>query len=71
MYYADHPHDSADLDREPEPRPNRRSDEEVVVERTPIIADGPTGENDLPTSTLASERRRNERRRIDRMSTGI
>ena len=68
MYYADHPHDS---DREPASRTSRRTDDEVVVERTPIIADGPTGESGLPPSTLASERRRSERRRIDRMSTGI
>jgi hypothetical protein len=68
MYSADRPHDS---NREPAPRTTRRAEDEVVVERTPIIADGPTGENDLPSATLASERRRTERRRIDRMSTGI
>lgn len=68
MYSADHPHDS---DREPAPRTTRRTEDEVVVERTPIVADSPIGDGGLPSSNLASERRRSERRRIDRMSTGI
>jgi len=68
MYSADHPHDS---ESEPAPRTTRRAEAEVVVERTPIVADSPIGDVDLPSSNPASERRRGERRRIDRMSTGI
>jgi hypothetical protein len=72
MYYADHPHDSADLDREPEPRSNHHDDDEVVVERTPIVADAPHNEENVPpSSNIPSERRPGDRRRIDRMSTGI
>jgi hypothetical protein len=71
MYYADRPHDSAERDREPEPRSSHRPDDEVVVERTPIVADAPSAENDLLSSSNPSEPRRGERRRIDRMSTGI
>jgi hypothetical protein len=71
MHFADHPRDSADLDREPEPRTSHRSDEEVVVERVPIAADSASTEADVPSASIASERRRSERRRIDRMSTGI
>jgi hypothetical protein len=71
MYHVDHPLDSAAFDREAEARTSHRADDEVVVERTLIVADAARDENDLPLSSMASERRRSERRRIDRMSTGI
>jgi hypothetical protein len=71
MYFADHPHESANLDREPDQRSRHHADDEVVVERTPIVANAPREDNGEPSSSIGTERRRAERRRIDRMSTGI
>jgi hypothetical protein len=71
MYFADRPRDSADSDRAPEARTSHRAENEVIVERTPVVADAAPDDNALPSSGMASERRRVERRRIDRMSTGI
>jgi hypothetical protein len=70
MQHADDSHDSADMDKRTDPRTGRRTDDEVIVERTPIVADAPRAESDLYPAA-AMERRRGERRRIDRMSTGI
>lgn len=69
MYLADKPHDSGGLDRQKEPRTGRRAEDETVVERRPLIADAPR--EDGGNARLGSERRRGERRRVDRMSTGI
>jgi hypothetical protein len=71
MHYADHPRDSADFDRATEPRTSHRVDDDVVVERTPLVADAAPGESDAPPWIGKYEMRRGERRRIDRMSTGI
>jgi hypothetical protein len=68
MYHADNPHDSADRNRQGEPRQNPQADGEIVIERKPIIADG-ARDDERPSG--GTERRRTERRRIDRMSTGI
>jgi hypothetical protein len=70
MQHADDSHDSAEYERKNEPRTGRRSDSEVVVERTPIIADAPRGEGEMQSGP-GMERRRAERRRSERMSTGI
>jgi hypothetical protein len=65
----DNSHDTADAEKRGDPRGGRRADDEVGVERTAIVADAVRGESEgLPPSI---ERRRLERRRIDRMSTGI
>jgi hypothetical protein len=67
MYHADSSHDSADRDRVSEPRPKHQSDDEIVGQRTPIVADSGRPESEH----LPADRRKGERRRIDRMSTGI
>jgi hypothetical protein len=41
-----------------------------VVERTPIVADAPGGEGEMHPEP-GMDRRRGERRRSERMSTGI
>lgn len=64
MYHADNPRDSEEYDRVVEPRIKPRPDDEVVVRRTPIVADS-------PESQLTPDSRRRERRSVDRMSTGI
>jgi hypothetical protein len=54
-----------DLEKRVDPRSTRRSDDEVVSPR-PVRADS------RPTDTdVTLDRRRRERRRIDRMATGI
>ena len=71
MYHADNPHDSADLDTQTDPQTGRRTTSEVVVERRPIVAGGAREVGDSDRPGMTDERRRVERRRIDRMSTGI
>ena len=71
MYQANKPHNEADVEPQPSARSNRRTDEEVVVDRRPIIADGRREDRDADRAGVVTERRRSERRTIDRMGTGI
>ena len=58
------------IERDPHNDPRSRTHaEEIVVERPPIAADRPHEDDAWPTAS--SERRRTERRRIERMSTDI
>lgn len=71
MYHADKPQDSADLEPQSGSRTGHRGDDEIVVERRPIAADTRQQDADSERPAFGGERRRGERRRIDRMSTGI
>ena len=62
--------DAAEYEKATEPRNSHRVDDEIVVERTPIVADVARRGDETPPS-VAGERGRSERRRVDRMSTGI
>jgi hypothetical protein len=66
----DKSHESAEFEKRADPRGGRRDDDEVLVERHAMVADV-SSPNDEPRSLPALDRRRRERRRIDRMSTGI
>ena len=68
MYASDNSREHVERDPQNDPRTHTHA-EEVLVERRPIIADRPRDENDWPTAP--SERRRSDRRRIERMSTDI
>jgi hypothetical protein len=57
------------VERDPNNDPRRTHAEEIVVDRAPVIADRPHAEDAWPAAP--SERRRSERRRIERMSTDI
>jgi hypothetical protein len=57
------------VERDPRNDPRRDRPDEVVVERQPVIADRPRPESDWPS--VEFERRRGERRRIERMGTDI
>jgi hypothetical protein len=59
--------DNAQERMERDPRNDRRHEDEVVVERPTVIAD--RRETEWPRVSL--ERRRGERRRIERMGTDI
>lgn len=64
MYHFDTPHDRIERD----PRNDHRRSEEVVVDRKPIVADAP---RDQESARAPGDRRRGERRRIERMGTDI
>lgn len=67
MYRADSSHDQ--VKRDPRNDPRSRPDGEIVVDRTPIIADRPGDGGTWPMAP--TERRTGERRRIERMGTDI
>jgi hypothetical protein len=68
MYRSENARDAVERDPRNDPRTRSRVDGETVVERNPIIADGHREPADTSTSP---ERRRTERRRIERMGTDI
>lgn len=57
------------VERDPRNDPRRTHADEVVVERQPVIADRPRAESEWPA--VEFERRRGERRRIERTGTDI
>jgi hypothetical protein len=58
--------DSMNVERRVEPDSKRRAEDEVVISREPVFADArPIDDQEMPN------RRRSERRKIDRMATGI
>jgi hypothetical protein len=69
MYRSDSAHDAADRDSRNDPRPQSRPDSEVVIERKSIIAD--RSRNPDESRPTLGDRRRGERRRIERMGTDI
>ena len=59
------------VERDPRNDPRVRSHEdEIVIDRKPIVADRQRDEDDA-WPTAPTERRRTERRRIERMGTDI
>jgi len=68
MYASENSREHVERDPRNDPR-SRTHAEEIVVERPPIAADRPQEDDSWPTAP--SERRRTERRRIERMSTDI
>jgi len=64
--HADDKEKPVDIERRVDPHSTRRSDEEIVVSRDPVYADAPPIDVEM-----TPDRRRSERRKIDRMSTGI
>jgi hypothetical protein len=67
MYHLDN--GQGPIERDPRNDP-RRQDDERVVERKPIAADRPADESQT-WPDLPADRRRTERRRIERMGTDI
>ena len=68
MYASDNSREHVERD----PRKDQRSRthaEEIVVDREPIVADRPGNDSDWPAASM--ERRRSDRRRIERMGTDI
>ena len=58
------------VERDPRNDPRGRPSDEIVVDRKPIVADRSRVEQDAwPSAPI--ERRRSERRRIERMGTDI
>jgi hypothetical protein len=59
------------VERDPrnDPRTRTNADDEVVIDRQPIVADRSRDENEWPVAH--ADRRRSERRRIERMGTDI
>jgi hypothetical protein len=57
------------VERDPRNDPRSRGlEDEIVVDRKPIVADRPRDDDSWPS---VPERRRTERRRIERMGTDI
>ena len=69
MYRSDRAHDPVDRDPRNDPRTRPQGDGEVVIERKPIVADRPHDGDRWPA--VPDDRRRGERRRIERMGTDI
>jgi hypothetical protein len=67
MYASDSSRDH--IERDPRNDPRRTHAEEIVVDRKPIVADRSRDDHSWPSAP--SERRRTERRRIERMGTDI
>ena len=67
MHASDSSHEH--VERDPRNDPRRSHAEEIVVDRKPIAADRPSQEAAWPVAPV--ERRRSERRRIERMGTDI
>lgn len=70
MYRADSSHDRVGRDPRNDPRTRGQADGEVEIDRKPIVADR-SREEDAPWPTVQTDRRRTERRRIERMGTDI
>lgn len=68
MYASDSSREQVERNPRNDPRAHTHADE-VLVDRRPIIADRPREEQDWPTVPV--ERRRSDRRRIERMGTDI
>lgn len=70
MYQFDSSRDGVERDPRNDPRTRSQADGEVEIDRKPIVADRSREEDDSwPQPTV--ERRRSERRRIERMGTDI
>jgi hypothetical protein len=69
MHRFDNSQDPIERDPKNDQRSPSQTDGEVVVERKPIVADRPRTPDD--PRTLVGDRRRGERRRIERMGTDI
>lgn len=70
MYRSESSHERAGRDPRNDPRSRGQADGEVEIERKPIVADRPR-EDESPWPAVQSDRRRGERRRIERMGTDI
>jgi hypothetical protein len=57
------------VERDPNNDPRRSHADEIIVDRRPIVADKPADDSAWPAAPF--ERRRTERRRIERMGTDI
>ena len=57
------------IERDPNNDPRRSQADEIIVDRKPIVADKPGDDSGWPAAPF--ERRRTERRRIERMGTDI
>ena len=68
MYAFDSSREHVERDPRNDPR-SRDSQDEVVVERRPIVADRSRDDSQWPSVPV--DRRRSERRRIERMGTDI
>jgi hypothetical protein len=69
MYRSEGSHDQVDRDPRRDPRVRSQADGEVEIERTPIVADRPGDESGWPS--VPEDRRRGDRRRIERTGTDI
>jgi hypothetical protein len=67
MYASDNSREQ--IERDPNNDPRRSHADEIMVDRKPIVADRPGDDSAWPDAPF--ERRRTERRRIERMGTDI
>jgi hypothetical protein len=70
MYRSESSHDQVERDPRNDPRTRSQADGEVEIERKPIVADR-SREEETPWPSVQADRRRTERRRIERMGTDI
>lgn len=70
MYRTESSNDPFPRDVRKDPRAMGQADTEVDIDRDPVIADRSRVE-DAPWPTASVDRRRTERRRIERMGTDI
>jgi hypothetical protein len=68
MYFADKSPEAVERDPRNDPRMRQQTENEIVIDRKPVVADSV---RDPETGTAPSDRRRTERRRIERMGTDI
>jgi hypothetical protein len=68
MYASDNSREHVERDPRNDPRSHTHADE-IVIERKPVVADRQRDDNEWPSAPV--ERRRSERRRIERMGTDI
>jgi len=69
MYASDNAREREQVERDPRNDPRRSHDEEIVVDRPSIVADRSREDAEWPS--VPFERRKTERRRIERMGTDI
>jgi hypothetical protein len=69
MYASDSSREHVERDPRNDPRGRAREDE-IVIDRKPIVADR-TRDEEEAWPAVPAERRRSERRRIERMGTDI